>query len=97
MKYLMILMVVAFTLFSLPPAFAKIIYVPGDSSTIQAGIDGAVYGDTVLVAPGIYTEHIRFGGKAILVTSSAVEPPPIIVVASRLASNLAMARVPSAN
>jgi len=33
---------------------AKIIHVPGDSATIQGGIDGALSGDTVLVAPGKY-------------------------------------------
>ncbi|MFH1374558.1 MAG: right-handed parallel beta-helix repeat-containing protein [bacterium] len=51
--------------------FASIIHVPGDSATVQAGIDGAGSGDTVLVAPGSYVENILFGGVDIAVTSSA--------------------------
>jgi len=44
--------------------------VPGDQPTIQAAINAASAGDTVLVAPGTYVENINFQGKAITVTSS---------------------------
>jgi len=63
-----------FLLFLLPSpnAQAKIIRVPADSSCIQCAINGAVDGDTVLVARGHYYERINFLGKAILVTSNFI-------------------------
>ena len=51
---------------------AKIIHVPNDSSTIQAGINGASGGDTVLVSKGLYYERINFLGKGILVASNFI-------------------------
>jgi len=50
-------------------ASARIIGVPGDSPTIQAGIDASTYGDTVLVQPGRYLETIDFKGKDIVLGS----------------------------
>jgi hypothetical protein len=52
-------------------AFARIINVPADYATIQAGIDASVTGDTVLVASGEYRENPQLVAKNILLTSSS--------------------------
>jgi len=60
----------ALTLLIASSSFASTILVPQDQPTIQAAINAANPGDTVLVAPGFYPENIDFLGKAITLTSS---------------------------
>jgi len=52
-------------------ALAATLLVPAQYPTIQAGINAAQDGDTVLVAAGGYTEHIDFLGKEIVVKSAS--------------------------
>ena len=54
------------------------LHVPSNYPTIQAAINAAANGDTVLVAPGTYRENINFSGKAITVASEAGPDATII-------------------
>lgn len=47
-------------LFACAAAFGRVIIVPDSSATVQAGLNAAGYGDTVLVRPGVYTENITW-------------------------------------
>ena len=45
---------------------------------IQEAIDGAIYGDVIIVLPGTYYENIAFNGFPITVTGSDPNDPPVI-------------------
>jgi len=51
-------------------ASAQIIHVPVDQPTIQAAVNAADNGDTVLVDTGTYCENMNFQGKNIVVASN---------------------------
>lgn len=57
-------------LLTLSNASASTLNVPSVYPTVQAAIDAAVDGDTVLIAPGTYLETIDFNGKSITVKGS---------------------------
>ncbi len=51
-------------------AYATIIYVPSDSSTIQSAIDGSIENDTIIILPGIYSEQLNIIDKNIVLASN---------------------------
>jgi parallel beta-helix repeat protein len=68
MKKIVLLMAVLIV-FAASSASAHVINIPDDYPTIQQGIDASSDGDTVLVQPGYYNEHIGFGGHNIVLGS----------------------------
>jgi len=69
-KRLLILTTLVLPLTFIHTSLARVLNVPSEYATIQAGIDEAINGDTVLVAPGEYAENLEITNKNILLTSS---------------------------
>lgn len=63
-------------------ARAATIHVPSEQSTVQAGLDAAAAGDTVLVAPGRYKEHIVVPVGVVLRSSDG--PDSTVLVSAEL-------------
>lgn len=61
--------IVAFLLSVPVIGFSATIYVPDDYATIQAAIDAASDGDTVIVRPGTYVVNLGISGKGITLKS----------------------------
>ena len=68
--------------FTVTPLWAAIIRVPADRATIQAGINAASNGDTVVVYPGTYYENIFFRGNNIVLTSRFYETKDLSFIKS---------------
>ena len=66
----LLLLFVAFGLNPVSIAHGGTIYVPLNQPTIQAAINAAGAGDTIVVGPGTYYETINFLGKGITLRSS---------------------------
>jgi len=55
-----------------------VLHVPGDRPTITEAAQDAFHGDTILVAPGTYTEAIAYEGKRLVVMSS--DGPEVTII-----------------
>lgn len=64
-------------------AAARVWHVPKDAPTIQAGIDAAAAGDTVLIACGIYYEHDLQLKAAIWLRSATGRPDCVTIDAAQ--------------
>jgi hypothetical protein len=65
--------------------YATTIHVPGEQPTIQAGLNAASVGDTVLVAPDTYFENILWPATQAVCLKSEAGPDVTIIDGSNLA------------
>jgi hypothetical protein len=60
----------ALALASAIPGSAAVLHVPADYSTIQAAVDAAASGDTIQIAPGVYTNQVVIVNKNLTLSGS---------------------------
>lgn len=63
------ILLIIITIVSVDKLFADEIHIPVDYPTIQQGINAAANGDSVIVAPGMWYEHLTIAGKNIILGS----------------------------
>jgi hypothetical protein len=78
-------------------AWGSIIHIPGDQPSIQAGIDAASPGDTILADPGVYYENINFREKGIVVASRFLTTGVLAYIDSTVINGSAPAQPDSAS
>ncbi|UCG42291.1 MAG: T9SS type A sorting domain-containing protein [candidate division WOR-3 bacterium] len=81
----------ALTLLLVPAlCLAGVIRVPSEQPTIQSGLNAAVAGDTVLVAPGDYDERLTWPGRDGIVLMSEKGADSTVITASNAGRVLTM-------
>jgi len=68
--------------FALPASASTTIYVPDDYSTIQAAVDAANPGDTIIVRDGMYTENVNVNKDHLTIKSENGAEATIVQAAS---------------
>ncbi len=76
---------------------SRMLHVPANYPTIQAGIDAANFEDIVQVANGIYNETINFNGKEITVQGNTTDPTLVVINANNLGSVVTFANGETSN